>query len=301
MLDTKLETFLTVAELRSYTLTAQTLHITQPAVTQHIRKLEEHYGCKLIDFSGHQLSLTAAGELLYRYGTLQNANEHKLREHLAGLSRRLRVGATLSIADYYLPQLLRPYLRQHTGDLQLRVGNTEKMLTACLHGVLDCAFLEGAFDADSMVSKVFRQARFLPVAAAGHPLAGRHAALRDTFSFPLVLREPGSGTRAILESRLHEESLTPECFASVLECGSFRMIKEILKQTQAVSFMYEEVAAEEVADGSLVFLDLADCRIQRSLQFVYPENSMTARSCQMFFDTYIIGKNLDGFGEIPPL
>ena len=64
MLDQKLQTFLTVAERRSYTLAAQALHITQPAVSQHIRKLEEHYGAQLIDFTGHQLSLTQAGELL---------------------------------------------------------------------------------------------------------------------------------------------------------------------------------------------------------------------------------------------
>ena len=80
MLDSKMDTFLTVARLGSYTLAAQELHITQPAVTQHIRKLEEHYGCRLVDFTGHQLRLTQAGELLCQYGTLQNANERSLRE-----------------------------------------------------------------------------------------------------------------------------------------------------------------------------------------------------------------------------
>ena len=99
MLDQKLQTFLTVVELRSYTLAAQALHITQPAVSQHIRKLEEHYGAQLIDFTGHQLALTRAGELMYRYATFQAANEHRLLEQLNQSAQTLRVGATLSIAD----------------------------------------------------------------------------------------------------------------------------------------------------------------------------------------------------------
>lgn len=287
MLDSKLETFLTVVELHSYTLAAEALHITQPAVTQHIRKLEEHYGCKLIDFTGHQLALTQAGKLLYRYGTLQMANELVLHKQLEGAARTLRVGATLSIADYYLPRLLGPYLKENNWGISLRVGNTEEMLEDCSRGKLDCAFIEGIFYGEDFRCHVFHTAQFLPVAAADHPLAGSPRRLAELYDYPLVLREQGSGTRAILENHLFQTSRSVQEFSSVMECGSFRLIKEILKQTQAVSFMYEQVAAEEAAAGTLTYLELSDCAIQRPLHFVYPRNSMARQACEAFYERCI--------------
>ena len=290
MLDQKLQTFLTVVELRSYTLAAQALHITQPAVSQHIRKLEEHYGTQFIDFTGHQLSLTQAGELLYRYAAFQAANENRLLEQLSQSTQTLRVGATLSIADYYLPPLLAPFLAQTFRPLILHVGNTEEMLSACVRGELDCALIEGIFHDDDFCSHIFHAARFLPVAAADHPLSHREHRLAELFCYPLILREPGSGTRAILENRLFQSGCSPRSFSSVLECGSFRMIKELLKKTHAVSFMYEQVAAEEVEAGSLTYLHLSDWQILRPLYFVYPRHSMSHKACQNFYDECLCPK-----------
>ena len=283
MLDQKLQTFLTVAERRSYTLAAQALHITQPAVSQHIRKLEEHYGVQLIDFTGHQLSLTQSGELLYRYAAFQSANEKRLLEQLSKQAQTLRVGATLSIADYYLPPLLVPVLARGFQSLILRVGNTEEMLDSCVRGELDCALIEGIFHDEDFCSHVFHTASFLPVAAANHPLAQGEHRLAELFHYPLILREPGSGTRAILENQLFQFGSSPQAFAGLLECGSFRMIKELLKQTSAISFMYEQVAAQEVEAGELTYLTLTDCQIRRPLYFVYPRHSMSQSACQSFY------------------
>lgn len=294
MLDQKLQTFLSVVELRSYTLAAQALHITQPAVSQHIRKLEEHYGVQLIDFTGHQLSLTRAGELLYRYAAFQSANEKRLLEQLSKQARTLRVGATLSIADYYLPPLLSPVLARGFRSLVLRVGNTEEMLDSCVRGELDCALIEGIFHDDDFCSHVFHTASFLPVAAAGHPLSQGGHRLAELFRYPLILREPGSGTRAILENQLFQSGSSPQAFADLLECGSFRMIKEILKQTNAISFMYEQVAAQEVEAGALTYLTLTDCQIRRPLYFVYPKNSVSRNVCQSFYHDCLCVGSMQG-------
>ena len=283
MLDSKLETFLTVARLGSCTLAARELHITQPAVTQHIRKLEEHYGCRLIDFSGRQPRLTAAGELLLRYGTLQQANARALQQQLEGAVRTLRVGATLSIADYYLPALLGPHLGERGWGLSLYVGNTEEMLDKCARGELDCAFIEGMFAGDDFCCHILGTEDFLPAAGAGHPLAGWACRLEELFACPLVLRERGSGTRAILENYLFQQGRSVRSFRQVVECGSFRMIKELLRRTEAVSFMYRQVAQRETEAGELVWLELTDCAIRRPLYFAYPKNSMARRSCEEFF------------------
>lgn len=288
MLDAKLKTFCAVVRLRSYTKAAGELHMTQPAVTQHIRKLEEHYGVRLIDFSGRQLSLTPAGALLYRYATCQAANETRLLSQLQTVRQTLRIGATLSIADYYLPPLLTPWLARDFHPTIVHVGNTEEMLSACIRGELDCALIEGLFHDGDFHSHVFHTARFLPVASASHPLSTGIHQTQALFAYPLILREQGSGTRAILENQLFQMGYSPQSFACVMECGSFRLIKELLKSTPAVSFMYEQVAAEEIAAGHLAPIQLSDCAIQRPLYFVYPQNSLSQKSCQDFLETCLL-------------
>ena len=290
MLDAKIYTFLKVAEWKSCTRAAAELHLTQPAVTQHIQRLEEHYGCKLVDFSGRQMRLTQAGLLMLRYAQLQLANEEKLLKQLSGVKETMRVGATLSIADYYLPGLMRKFLARRSEGLQIQVGNTWEMLEALRQGKLDCAFVEGIFDPSLFSCRVFQTACFLPVAQASHPLAGRMLRLEELYPYPLALREQGSGTRSILENHLYQKNTSKEAFASVLECGSFRMIKEILKQTQAVSFMYEEVAREEVESGALTYLTVSGCDIMRPLHFVTLKYGMGREACDAFYDKYIAGQ-----------
>lgn len=282
MLDSKLHTFLKVVETKSYTAAAQALHMTQPAVSQHIRKLEETYQCRLIGFSGRALMLTQAGELLYHYINLQLANEKLLIERLQSIERPLQIGATLSIADYYLPPVLTPSLASR---FSLAVGNTETLIDKLLHGELDCAFIEGIFDSELFQSNIFRKACFLPVASVNHPLAGQEISLRQLHAYPLILREKGSGTRAILETYLHQQNDSIHSFAGIMEIGSFVMIKQLLAESDAVSFVYEAVAQEEVARGQLRFLKLRDYAITHALHFVYLKNSIARTQYEAFYES----------------
>ena len=172
----------------------------------------------------------------------------------------------------------------------MQVGNTEEMLEACARGDLDCAFIEGMFGGEEFCSHTFLVEDFVPVASAKHPLAGTLCTLERLFDFPLILREKGSGTRAILEHHLFQQGRTAGEFADVLECGSFRMIKEMLKQTDAVSFMYRGVAAQEVEEGEMVCLETDGFPIRRPLYFAYPKNSMARRACLDFYRC-IVGDN----------
>lgn len=103
MLDAKIQTFLEVAAQGSYTRAAERLHLTQPAVTQQIHRLEEHYGHRLVDTCGRVVRLTEAGMLLEHHARMQLANERRFMERMAAEEPPLSLGATLSIADYYLP------------------------------------------------------------------------------------------------------------------------------------------------------------------------------------------------------
>ena len=283
MLDSKLLTFLKVVELHGCTAAAEALHLTQPAVTQHIRKLEEHYGCKLIDFSGRSLRLTPAGDTLFHYANLQLVNEQQLMARLSDISNPLHIGATLSIADYYLPPLLSRYLSVREQPFNVTVGNTETLLSMLLHGKLDCAFIEGIFDPRLFESRIFCAARFIPVVSPLHPLAGSNVTLPQLHDYPLVLREPGSGTRAVLENYLCQQSDSVYAFRQMLEMGSFGMIKQFLQTSDAISFMYEEVARREIEANQLCQLELQGFPIRRPLHFIHLKNSIQRDRYDTFF------------------
>ena len=113
MIDIKILTFLKVVQHRNYTKAAAELNMTQPAVSQHIKKLEQYYGCKLIDIVGKSVRLTAQGEALYTYANFQAANERQLVNQLNRLETPNKIGATLSIADYNMPPYLGTTAEKH--------------------------------------------------------------------------------------------------------------------------------------------------------------------------------------------
>ncbi|WP_165445183.1 LysR family transcriptional regulator [Bacilliculturomica massiliensis] len=280
MLDLKIVTFLKVVETKSYTAAADVLHMTQPAVTQQIHRLEEHYGCRLVEFSGRSFRLTEGGRALYEYALLQQVNERLLISRIDGMKSPMRIGATLSAADYYLQPALNSYILDRENKVRISVANTETLLSRLVKGQLDCAFVEGNFDRELFAYKEFCRADFRPVAASSHPLAGRNMRIEELYTYPLLLRESGSGTRDILENYLREQNDSIRSFDHRIEMSSFVMIKKLLRESNAISFMYEAVAEEEVKRGELCFLQPLNYNVSHPLHFVWLKNGLGSRAAE---------------------
>jgi len=274
MIDQKVTTFIKVAELQNYTKAAAELNLTQPAVTQHIRKLEDYYGCQLIDISGKSVQLTMQGKVFYNYANFQTANETQLVNQMKKVKTPIKVGATLSIADYYLPPYLSSHIKHNDEEISLTVSNTKSIIDKLLNNELYCAFIEGIFDKTLFHYQEFYRTKFLPVARKGHPLEGKEIKLAEIHKYPLILREEGSGTREIYENYLYQNNDSILSASKVYEISSFGMIKKMLESTDAISFMYEEVAKEEVEKGSLCYLNIENYLIERPLYFIYPNHSL---------------------------
>lgn len=275
MLDAKILTFLEVARLGSYTRAAERLHLTQPAVTQQIHRLEEHFGRRLVDTRGRGVRLTQAGEKLKKHVQIELVNERRLMQRMAAAAPPLRLGATLSIADYYLPTPLAGVIASGQAP-QVCVGNTQTLTRRMLEGELDCALVEGLFDRALFEPHRWRTARFVAAARAGHPLAGKPCTMNDLCACPLLVREQGSGTRAVLESALFARGMDLSAFARTAELGSFGLIKAALAATDAVTFLYEGVVAGE---GGLAALEMTDFALERPLYFLIPRGSGQREKC----------------------
>lgn len=284
MIDPKLKTFVEVVDCKSFTHAATRLHLTQPAVTQHIKQLETYYQHKLIQNPHKEFELTKAGHQLYEYARIQIHNEEIFESQLYKVATPLTIGATLSIADYYLPQILSQYVTHSLQRCQIYVHNTEMLIHEMINGHIDCAFVEGQFDLQLFEYHLFKNENFILVAKSDHPLANQKITLKQLLSYPLFVREQGSGTRAILENYLLQSLYDISSFDKIIEVQSMTMIKKMIMQTHGISFLYEGVVSDELRLGRLIRLDLENFHLTRPMHFIYLRHNLHKQQYLEFFE-----------------
>ena len=249
-MDQKLQTFLTLCRTMNYRRAAEQLHLTQPAVSKQIQSLEAQYGVKLFSYDGRKLRKSAQGEILERYAISLQYNDAELSRMLEEKPKTiLRIGATKSIGDYILIPEIRRFLEEPEKELSFTVDNTAHLLAQLEQGALDFAILEGIFDKRRYDHFLFRQEPYIGICAKDHPWAGKQVALETLFSERLILREPGSGTRNILERELTQQGYTVWAFAGVVCISSFKIIRELVASGCGVSFLYEAVVKDDPQFG----------------------------------------------------
>lgn len=261
MLDFRVETFLTVCRTMNYTRAAEELNITQPAVSQHIAHLERDYGVPLFAYRNKKLQLTDAGARV-----------------------ELSLGMTLTAGEYLVAAPLADYLRRHPElHVAVRSGGTSELLALLNAGEIDCAFVEGFFDKNAYAWDVFRTERLVCVCAADHEFAARPVRVEDLFDERLIVREPGSGTRAVLEHALAAQNLTVDGFAQASVVESLDVIKILVEHDLGISFLYEAAVARELAAGTLRVIDLEGLAILHDIAFIRLKNSVFEREFQNLF------------------
>ena len=274
MLDFRVETFLTVCRTMNYTRAAEELNITQPAVSQHIAHLERDYGVPLFAYRNKKLQLTDAGALL----------RDRMRSSATGARVELSLGMTLTAGEYLVAAPLADYLRRHPElHVAVRSGGTSELLALLNAGEIDCAFVEGFFDKNAYAWDVFRTERLVCVCAADHEFAARPVRVEDLFDERLIVREPGSGTRAVLEHALAAQNLTVDGFAQASVVESLDVIKILVEHDLGISFLYEAAVARELAAGTLRVIDLEGLAILHDIAFIRLKNSVFEREFQNLF------------------
>ena len=292
MLDYRAHTFLVAYRLRSYTAAARELHITQPAVSQHIKHLEAHYGCPLFTTRGRTVAATAAGDLLYQRLSAMANDERRLEAELAhageGTVPPLRLGCTRTIADYVAPRLLAAHAERHPEQpVHLQCGNTSELLGCIETGSLDVALIEGPYNRSDFDGVTLSDEPYLAVASAqrGAEL-GRPRSIDELLGQPLIVREEGSGTREILERNLTARGLDLDSFASVTEMASIPVIKELVRTGRGVTFIYRAAVEHELAAGAIADVTPIDFAITHHFDLVWQRGSIYEPQFRALFSPY---------------
>ncbi len=276
MIDIKHITFLEVCRLKNFTKAADLLCITQPAVSQHVKCLEELYGGELITFSKRNFELTEKGKVLYNFlATLQvdcqRAIENIYKE--SEKSDSISFGATLTIGEYLMPPIIENLIRQNSKlKISMIVDNTKVLLNKLDQGLIEFALIEGTFDKNKYDSEIFSTEPFIAVCASTLiPKEKQH--FESICKTRLIVRERGSGTRMVLEQILNEKSLDLNHFYDVVEIGNMSAIKELVKTGIGISFLYKAAVTKELKEGSLCEIPIKDFLEMREFNFVFLKNS----------------------------
>ena len=262
----------------NYTRAAQQLCLTQPAVTHHIHYLEEHYGCRLFSYEGKVLRLTEAGMRLREFARSMAYNSQQIEWAMKAESPiSLRVGTSKTIGEYVIAPKVERFLRAHPdANFSLLVDNTQVLLRALEAGRLDFILVEGFFESSRYDTKLYRQEKFFGVCPPGHRLANRSVQLDELNGERIIIREPGSGTRAIFEDALRRRNRTLRSFPRVVTISDFATIKSLVTDGLGVSFLYAPVVEHELKTGTLAKFEIENVPMSGAFYFVCLKNNLFA-------------------------
>lgn len=288
MLDFRIHTFLAVCQHLNFTKAAQALNITQPAVSQHIHYLEAYYQVKLFTYQGKRLTLTAAGEVLRETATTMKHDAIHLKSQLTEWEqnkRQLIFGVTLTIGEFVMPEPLATYLQRYpdTG-IRMVVANTQELLGQLNSGDIDFALVEGFFAKKEYDYQVYAREPYIAVCGNNNKLKQKPCCFEDLLAQRLILREPGSGSREILEKQLAERNLTVDDFANVVEISNIGALKRLVQAGAGIAFLYKAAVQEELAKGSLHILELSDFQVHHDFTFLWRRGSVFSTYYQELFE-----------------
>lgn len=281
MLDYRIETFLTLYEQMNYRKTAELLNMTQPGVTQHIHYLESFYGVKLFTYNGRQLTRTDHAKMLKRHFDSVRAEERSLREDFAQTDMvQLKVGATKTIGEFVIAPEVRAFLKSPNHNLDLVIDNTEVLLHMLQKAQLDFAVIEGVFDKSKYSYHLYKKEKFVGICGKNHRFADQTVQLEEIFQEDIVVREPHSGTRTLLNNAITDRGFSLEHFRRCISVSNFSIICDLVANNGAITFAYEPISR---CRSDLATFTVADMQISGEFNFVYCNEQIGRQKTQLLF------------------
>src|ERR1700753_3534961 len=267
--------FMQVAANLGFSKAAQTLFITQPAISKHVKALEDQYKVPLFERKGNSILLTEAGKKLNEYLLQATEIERKIEYDLSVVSQlsqaagHLRLGASTTIALYILPPILSGFQRQYANvDVQLVNRNSEYILNALLNHEVDIGIIEVDNKLTTVAYRPFMSDEVIPVCSAKSPLAGKSLTLKQFIKTPLALRERGSGTLNALRRALSALHIKSADLSVKIRLGGTEALKNFLLADQCLGFMPRPSIIRQLNEGDLVEVPIEGLKITRDFFFI---------------------------------
>ena len=274
MVDVKLFTLLKVYETGNYTRAAEKLSLTQPAVSQHIKRIERELGTVVFDRSGGKIRPTPEGKLVIQYAervvslyeNLQRALEDKRKS-----IDRLRVGITHTSESNIVTEVLAQYAEQFENmKITIQTDTINNLYEMLKTYKIDIAIVEGAV-ADPSINSVMLDTDSLVLCVSNeHPLAKRSLVTIDELKKEkMILRLPSSGTRNLFAAHLESRNMSLEDFNVTLEVDNIATIKDLVRRNYGVSILARSACMDELKKGKITVLPIENLSMIREVNILY--------------------------------
>jgi DNA-binding transcriptional LysR family regulator len=289
MADRRLQVFHAVAKHLSFTRAADALFMTQPAVTFQIKQLEEQYSTRLFERRHGSISLTPAGELVLSYAerilALSDEMDTRLAEMTGEMRGPLLVGASTTIAEFMLPRVLGEFNAAYPQvRARLIVANSESIESRVAEHTLDVGLIEVPAKLPGLTSQICREDELQVTCAPDYPLAGMKSVTpRVLADHEYISREPGSGTREIIDAYFLEHKIPPASLKTQMELGSPEALKGVVSTGLGFAIVPRSVIDKEIQLGELVAIPLKP-PLRRSLYLVFKEDRFQSRLTATFIE-----------------
>ena len=249
----QLEAFIATAEFKKMSEAAKHLYISQPTISQIISELEKEYGTKLFERQAKELRITPAGSLLLKSAREIMAIEQNLKQNMKTMNRirPLRVGATVTVGANIIGKIIAQITEEYPDiDAFVNVSNTHQIEHMLLNNELDIAIAEGIMTHNELNAKPVFVDKLCIICGKDHPFAGRpYLHVSDLHNQNFILRERGSGTRAIFEAAMDAHHVPYEI---KWESSSTPAILDAVSRNLGLGFVSERCATVK-ADAGLLF------------------------------------------------
>lgn len=268
----RLKVFRAVAGHLNFRKAAEQLFLTQPAVTLQIKALENDLGVRLFDRSANRVSLTPQGSILLKYANKIAALVAQAGQELGAeaeqISGELSLGVSTTIAQYVLPRLIGAFLAEHPRvHLSLHSGNTEQIVELILGGKVSIGLIEGPARERGIHAEPFMQDELVLITPAD--FAPDHLAARELVTSNLLLREQGSGSRAVVETALVKKAgLKMKNFKQTMNLDSTEAIKSAVEAGLGIGFVSRWAICKELELGLLKEVNVRDLKITRHFSII---------------------------------
>lgn len=267
--------FKDVAETKNITLSAKKLHMSQPSISLQIQNLENQYGARFFDRTNKGVTLTKEGEIFYAHVRSVLDILASAKEQISALAKGQRgliyLGATLTIGEYILPNILAFLFKMHPDvDFKVKIANTESISQDVLEKKIHIGLIEGPVPRhkDLNVEK-FWEDELVVVIPNSHSWASRKSiTLAELPHERLVTREDGSGTRKVMEMALKERGIEPEHLNITMELGSTQAIKQVVSAGLGITIISSLTVSRDDDRKLFKTLKIQDAPIYRPLSIL---------------------------------
>lgn len=284
-MEQHLEVFVKVVEKENFSKAAGELHMTQPAVSQYIRTLEESIGTRLLERSNKYVRLNKAGEIVYHHAKEIIALHTKMQTLVDDLTNKasgpITIGASYTFGEYILPHIISKMQEKHPLiNPSISIQNTKKIIELVKSHQLDIGIIEGFYKQEILNAEVVSTDRMVIVAAPRLLIKKGEIRISDLEEETWILREEGSGTREAADNLFRIYDFTPK---KIMEFGSTQLIKESVEAGLGISLLSSWAIKKELRNGYIGIINVKGLPFKRNFS-ILTHTTYQTKALKTFID-----------------